>query len=94
MEELEKIREKIDVIDEKLLVLLNKRAKFALEIAKIKKDNLKDIRVVKREKEIYKHIKSMNIGPLLDSSLERIWNEIILSSIALEKKTNKAIEEK
>lgn len=87
MEELrlKKIRKNIDTIDKKILALLNKRLDYIIEVAKIKKVLSKNIRIKKREEEIYTNLISINDGLLSDIALRDIWKKIILESVKLEK---------
>ena len=52
-------RKKIDTIDEKVISLLNERAKISLAIGKDKLKNRKGIYAPDREKEIFKRIKTV-----------------------------------
>jgi len=70
-------REKIDLIDQKLLTLLNQRLRTALEIGKFKKEMGKKIYDSKREKEILKKLKRKNKGPLKEVDLKKIFRTIM-----------------
>ena len=70
-------REKIDLIDQKLLTLLNQRLYIALEIGKIKKEMGKKIYDPKREKEVLKKLKLKNKGPLKKEDLKKIFKMIM-----------------
>jgi chorismate mutase/prephenate dehydratase len=83
--ELEKIREKIDNIDKKIVELISKRARLIKKIAEIKKKKKLSIYVPEREKEVYKKISQYNPGPLPDEYLKNIYREIMSGSLALEK---------
>ncbi len=78
-------REKIDVIDAKIVELLNERAKLCLAIGKEKIASQKGIYAPGREKEILKRIRNLNQGPMKIEALEAIYREIMSSSLALEK---------
>lgn len=56
MRELEKLREKIDKLDEKLLKLLAQRLFLSKEIGEIKKNKNLKIRQTEREKDITKRM--------------------------------------
>jgi len=73
-EELETLRKKIDEVDNKILELLNDRARFAIDISRLKKENSYDIYDPVREREIEKNIKSRNGGPLSNKSVVAIEN--------------------
>ncbi|MDA2920039.1 prephenate dehydratase [Desulfobacterota bacterium AH_259_B03_O07] len=78
-EELETLRKKIDEVDNKILELLNDRARFAIDISRLKKKNSYDIYDPVREREIEKNIKSRNGGPLSNKSVVAVFREIISS---------------
>ncbi len=82
---LNKSRQKIDKLDEKIIELLNKRAEETLNIGEIKKKLSKDIYVPHREKEIYNNIMKANSGPLTEESIKAIYREIMSASLSLEK---------
>ena|SRR4030043_1714758 len=74
-------RKKIDLIDRKLLSLLNQRLRIALETVKIKKQMGKKIYDPKREKEILERLRlrlrSRNKALLKEKDLEKIFSTII-----------------
>ncbi len=74
-------RRKIDLIDQKLLSLLNQRLHIALEIGKIKKRMGEKIYDPKREKEVLERLRlrlrSRNKGLLKERDLEKIFATII-----------------
>jgi len=74
-------RKKIDLIDRKLLSLLNQRLRIALEIGKVKKQMGKKIYDPKREKEILERLRlrlrSRNKALLKEKDLEKIFSIII-----------------
>jgi chorismate mutase len=70
-------RRKIDLIDRKLLPLLNQRLCIALEIGKIKKQMGTRIYDPKREKEILEKLSLRNRGPLTEDDLKKIFAAII-----------------
>jgi chorismate mutase/prephenate dehydratase len=77
LNQLKKKRKKIDLIDQKLLSLLNQRLHIALEIGKIKKQTGMKIYDPMREKKILEGLKSRNKGPLEANDLEKIFVTII-----------------
>lgn len=87
MDELNKLRAKIDELDEKLVELLNARVKVALEIGAAKKQSEHEIYVPAREKAVFDRVNNLNPGPLLQQSLEAIYREIMSASLALEHDT-------
>jgi chorismate mutase/prephenate dehydratase len=70
-------RKTIDLIDQKLLTLLNQRLRIALEIGKIKKEMGEKIYDPKREKEVLKKLKSKNKGPLKEEDLKKVFTTIM-----------------
>jgi chorismate mutase len=70
-------RSEIDLIDRKLLVLLNQRLRIALEIGKIKKGLGKKIYGPKREEEVLERLKIKNKGPLREEDLKKIFKAIM-----------------
>ena len=74
---LKKNRETLDVLDRKLLTLLNQRLRIALEIGKFKKEMGKKIYDPKREKEVLKKLKSKNKGPLKEEDLKKVFTTIM-----------------
>ncbi|OGP79725.1 MAG: chorismate mutase [Deltaproteobacteria bacterium RBG_16_49_23] len=71
-------RKQIDLIDEKLLSLLNRRLSIALEIGKIKKEKGEKIYNPKREDEILKRLNLKNRGPLKGEDLKKIFKKIMV----------------
>lgn len=72
-------RRKIDLIDRKLLSLLNQRLRTAMEIGEIKKQMEMKVYDRKREKEVLERLRlrSRNKGFLKEKDLERIFAAII-----------------
>jgi len=77
MTKLKKKRKEIDLIDRKLLSLLNQRLRAALEIGKIKKKMGEKIYDPKREKEVLERLITKNNGPLKEKDLEKIFKPIV-----------------
>ena len=74
---LKKKRKEINLLDLKLLTLLNQRLRMALETGKIKKEMGKKIDDPRREKEVLERLKLKNKGPLKDEDLKKIFTTII-----------------
>ena len=68
-------RNKIDSIDQKIICLLNQRARYSLAIGKEKLKSKKGIYAPDREKEILKRIKTLNYGPMPHEAFEAIYRE-------------------
>ena len=79
--QLKRRRRKIDLIDRKLLSLLNQRLRIALEIGKVKKQMGTKIYDPKREKEVLERLRlrlrSKNKGLLKEKDLDKIFATII-----------------
>lgn len=78
LQTLKERRKQIDVIDQKLLSLLNRRLSIALEIGKIKKEMGEKIYNPKREDEILKRLNLKNRGPLKEEDLKKIFKKIMV----------------
>jgi chorismate mutase/prephenate dehydratase len=76
-EKLKDRRKKIDLIDRRLLKLLNQRLHVALEIGKIKKEMGEKVYDPKREKEVLRRLKIKNRGPLKEKDLEKVFRTIM-----------------
>jgi len=70
-------RRSIDLLDQKLLMLLNQRLRVALEIGKIKKRIGKKTDDPNREKEVLKRLKVKNKGPVKEQDLTKIFRTIM-----------------
>lgn len=93
MNKLEETRKNIDKVDKEITSLINKRAKLALEIGKVKGKTGKPVYVPSREKEILRNISSFSKkmkGVLDDSALEAIYAEIMSACRNLETPTKVA----
>lgn len=84
-DELEKLRKKIDDVDEAILALLNKRAKIVLKVGEIKRAENKGFYSPQREKEILERLQKLNAGPFPNDALKIIFREILSASLSLEK---------
>ncbi|GAB6073103.1 prephenate dehydratase [Venenivibrio stagnispumantis] len=76
-EQLKKLREEIDKIDENIVKLLNERAKLAQQVGEIKKKYNLPIYVPSREAEIFERIQKISDGPFPKEALKHIFKEII-----------------
>ena len=76
-QKLKKKRKEINLLDLKLLTLLNQRLRMALEIGKIKKEMGKKIDDPRREKEVLERLKLKNKDPLKDEDLKKIFTTIM-----------------
>lgn len=75
--ELKRLREKIDRIDEKILVFLNQRVEEVIKISKLKKKKKLTVYSPEREASMLNRLKKINKGPLRSEDLENIFREIL-----------------
>ena len=87
MAKIQDIRSKIDLIDNQLLKLINRRGELAIKIGqeKSRKNSSKHFHVPHRERAIIERIRQNNKGPLPGESLESVFREIFSATLALEK---------
>jgi len=81
-------RIEIDELDEKIVILLNKRAAAATKIGHIKREYNMPVYVPSREEEVIGHVKSLNPGPLSNNAIGRLFERIIDESRRLERETS------
>ena len=86
MENLKKLRSRVDHIDGRILELLNERAGVSLRIGKLKSKSGRPSFSPEREAEVYARIKKMGKGILSPDALKAVYREIMSGSIALQKK--------
>jgi len=79
------MRSKIDMLDRKLISLLNLRAEITRQIGKEKINTGRSIYSPEREMEVLRKISGLNKGPLKKGALEAIYREIMSASLALER---------
>lgn len=77
-------RGQIDVLNGKLVDLLNERAKCALEVGRIKRANGQPLYAPERETAVLNQLKELNDGPLSDEAVQRIFRQIIDEALRLE----------
>ncbi|MDR0517187.1 MAG: chorismate mutase [Fibromonadaceae bacterium] len=82
--EIETLRQSIDVIEDKLISLLNERAKCAIEIGKIKRTEILPIVDKNREELILNRVAKKNMGPLSNKFMQDIFKRIIEESVVME----------
>jgi chorismate mutase/prephenate dehydratase len=85
MEKIQELRKKIDGIDDKLLDLLNERARIVIEIGNIKKSGKIAFHSPSREREIIERLTGRNNGPFPQDTLKAVFREIMSSSLSLER---------
>jgi chorismate mutase len=77
-------RVKIDTIDSQVIALLSERATYAVEIGKIKRQQGLPIFDSNREDEVLNALARLNLGPLPDTSIRRIFQTIMEETRATE----------
>lgn len=81
---LKELREAIDAVDDRILDLLNERARTVLEVGRLKSAEKKEFHVPSRERQIYDRLTAANPGPFPNEGLRSVFREIISASLALE----------
>ncbi|MBX2810582.1 MAG: prephenate dehydratase [Myxococcales bacterium] len=82
---LEELRAGIDVLDERLVELLNERAKVVVQIGQVKQEQNTPIYAPHREAAVLARVLRLNRGPLPDRTIEGVFREIMSGSFTLEK---------
>lgn len=85
MHRLVELRQRIDEIDEQLVVLLNQRAEQALMIGRIKHAAGEAVYQPVREAEVLAHVRQINAGPLDDAAITRLFERVIDENRRLER---------
>ncbi len=70
-------RKRIDGIDEKLVELLNQRARAAAAIGKLKRAASEPVYQPQRESEVLARVQKLNAGPLSNQQLRRLFECIV-----------------
>jgi chorismate mutase len=84
LDNIDDLRERINSIDDELLRLFNERAKLALEIGRMKKEQGLPIHIPTREEQIITRVQQENPGPLPPTSIARLYQQLIEESRTLE----------
>lgn len=79
------LRAKIDELDQRIITLINERARIVVEVGKVKQTGDNPIYVPERERQVLDQVRKYNQGPLPDACLEAIWRELMSGSFALER---------
>ncbi|MCK9171889.1 MAG: prephenate dehydratase [Desulfuromonas sp.] len=83
-EELSQLRQAIDAVDDRILDLLNERARIVLAVGEAKKDRHQPYYVPSREQAIYERLRCRSQGPFPADAIRRVFREIISASLSLE----------
>ncbi len=78
------LRAKIDDVDEKIVGLLNERARIVQEIGQLKQGMNEAPYSSSREQAIYHRLAQLNPGPFPNEAIHNIFCEILSASLALE----------
>lgn len=81
-EELKKLRDRIDAIDDRVLEMLNERARLAQTIGHLKNNG--PIYRPEREVQVLRRLTEVNAGPLPNSAVELLFREVMSACRALE----------
>jgi chorismate mutase len=84
-QELGRLREAIDRVDEVLVKLLNQRGKYAIQIGEVKGILGLPIYAPEREKEVLLHAAARSEGPLDAEAVRRLFERIIDESRRVER---------
>lgn len=71
------LRDAIDVIDDDIVELLNRRATLALDIRALKPQAQLGLYDPKREEEIFARLAATNTGPLYGDNLREIYEAVL-----------------
>lgn len=82
--DLKKLREQIDSIDDRILDLLNRRAEVVISVGKAKASSEGPFYVPSREKAIYERLTAANHGPFPNEAVTKVFREIISASLNME----------
>jgi len=84
MGELDKLRKKIDAIDDEILELLNRRSEVVIGVGSIKRTQKSRFYKPDRERQILERLTDGNKGPFPNDALKAIYREILSASVSLE----------
>jgi chorismate mutase len=78
-------RQRIDVLDKRIVGLLNERARLALDIGRIReRENIPPSSVRSREEEVLRNAMSNSVAPLSPEASRRIYERIIAEMVAIQ----------
>lgn len=82
--DLNRLRQQIDQVDQELLKLFNQRCKLVQSVGQWKRERNLPIYVPEREAALLKHLTDTNPGPLPNQALLAVYREIISAARTLE----------
>lgn len=74
---LDEFRQRLDTIDARVVALLSERAKVVSAVAEVKRQYNIPVYVPAREEAIITRLRTLNVGPLPNDAIERIYRVII-----------------
>ena len=74
---IEDLRNRADEVDRELIRILNERARIVQEIVAIKAEAGKPLFDPRREEEILQRVAQQNEGPIYDTSMREIFEQIL-----------------
>jgi chorismate mutase/prephenate dehydratase len=83
-EALEKIRSELGKVDREILRMLNERARLAVEVGRVKREEGLEVYDPSQESRVYSRLQEINAGPLPSAAVNSIFREIISSSRSLQ----------
>ena len=86
---LERLRNSIDSLDEKIVGLLVKRAEVSVEIGKLKQEDRSPVKDAGREDQVLKKVRSRSRKPMTKSAVEKIYVSVLRESRGLQSKSAK-----
>jgi chorismate mutase/prephenate dehydratase len=78
------LRDRINRLDERLVELLNQRARLVVKVGRIKREEGIPIYTPHRETQVLNKVLGLNQGPLPDRTIEGIYRELMSGSFRLE----------
>ncbi len=91
--ELERLRQRIDRLDRKLVALLNERARLAIQAGAVKSSGgRRGVRDAERERDVLARVQAANEGPLASEDISAIYRRVIASTTRLQLETRRDAE--
>jgi chorismate mutase/prephenate dehydratase len=88
-DDLTKLRERIDALDEQIQALITERAEVAQQVARAKtQSDDNNFYRAEREAQVLRKVKQRNSGPLSNEEIARLFREIMSACLALEQVMN------
>jgi chorismate mutase len=81
----QKLRDRIDELDEQILKALNERAQCAIDVGVVKKKHGQRLFDPKREERVLRRLVEINGGPLANEAVLRLFERIIDESRRVER---------